>query len=309
MMCPERNSGGVESVDHAKPQALSWTVGGDRALSLDQPRIVRILNITPDSFSDGGLYINPEAAAGRAMEMVSEGACVIDIGGESTRPGARRVDATEQIGRVVPVIEKIREESDVLISIDTTLSEVARAAIDAGANIINDVSAGDDDEKIFEQAVQHRCGLILMHRLRKPAGDSYSDQYQSPPEYDDVVATVGEFLRERAAKAEAAGVDRASIVIDPGLGFGKTVEQNYELIRRTNELLRIGYPLLSAASRKSFIGKVTNEEEPAKRVMGSVAVSVAHYLSGVRLFRVHDVAAHRQALAVAAAICNCQTGS
>lgn len=236
------------------------------------------------------------------MEMVAEGACIIDIGGESTRPGAARVDVSEQLRRVLPVIEAIRKQSDVLISIDTTSSEVARAALGAGANIINDVSAGSDDEQMFEFASQCGCGMILMHRLRAPADDSYSDKYDAPPKYEDVVLTVRAFLEQRAATAQQAGIDRRSIVIDPGLGFGKTVAQNYELIRRTNVLLAAGYPILSAASRKSFISKATGESDPSRRLAGSIAVSVAHYLAGVRLFRVHDVAAHYQALAVASAM-------
>ena len=261
-----------------------------------------VLNVTPDSFSDGGRYFDPGAAAERALEMISEGACIIDVGGESTRPGAQPVDADEQLRRVLPVIEAVRRQSDVLISIDTTQSQVAGPVIDAGANIINDVSAGDDDDTVFALAARRHCGLILMHRLLRPPRDSYSDQYQSPPQYDDVVPAVRDYLLHRATRAQQAGVDRACIVLDPGLGFGKTVEQNYELIRRTNELLSAGYPLLSAASRKSFIGKVTNVIEPSDRVAGSIAVAVAHYLAGVRVFRAHDVSVHRQALAVAQAI-------
>lgn len=234
--------------------------------------------------------------------MLDAGADIIDIGGESTRPGASRIDATEQITRVVPVIESLRATSNCIISIDTTLADVAEAALDAGADIINDVAAGSEDNRIFKLAAQRDCGLILMHRLRPPDADSFSDQYDTPPQYDDVVATVREYLCRAADRAVAAGVDHRAIVLDPGLGFGKTVEQNFELIRRVSELLDTGCPVLCAASRKSFIGRASGRSDPPGRVHGSVAVAAAMYLGGVRLFRVHDVAAHREAMSVAAAI-------
>jgi dihydropteroate synthase len=179
---------------------------------------------------------------------------------------------------------------------------VAKAALDAGADIINDISAGRDDNDMLALAASRGCGLILMHRLHAPQHDSYSDKYASPPAYDDVVCDVKQFLSERIAAAIAAGVKPASIVIDPGVGFGKGVEQNYQLIGRIRDLCELGYPVLSAASRKSFLGRISGIEEPAARVVGSTAVSVYHYGQGVRLFRVHDVAAHREALAIAAAI-------
>jgi dihydropteroate synthase len=271
-------------------------------MTLDRPRLMGILNVTPDSFSDGGMYPSSHAAVDAALRMIDDGAAIIDIGGESTRPGAQRVSANEQIRRVVPVIEALRAKSDVAVSIDTTLRAVAQAALDAGADIINDVAAGTEDESIFDLAAARQCGIVLMHRRVRPEDDSFSDRYgedASRPQYDDVVQTVGEFLAERASAAMAAGIDAAAIVIDPGLGFGKTVEQNFELIARTDELARLGYPILSAASRKSFIGAVTGVERPVDRVSGSVAVSVLHWMQGVRLFRVHDIAAHREALAVA----------
>jgi dihydropteroate synthase len=280
--------------------AQRWQIG-TRTLGLDRPRLVGVLNVTPDSFSDGGAHASVAAAADRAASMVQHGACVIDVGGESTRPGADRVDASEQIDRTAPVVEAIRRDADTLISIDTTLAAVAEAALDAGADIVNDVSAGTEDQAMFELASRRGCGLVLMHRRVRPDQDVYSDRYAVPPDYADVVDEVRRWLLGRCRAAESCGVDPACIVIDPGLGFGKSVEQNFELIRRTGVLVATGRPVLSAASRKSFIGAVAGEQEPTQRVAGSTAVSVVHWLAGVRLFRVHDVAAHRQALAVAAA--------
>lgn len=282
--------------------ALFWRISDDRVLSLDEPRLIGVLNATPDSFSDGGMYPSIDAQMGAALRFVEEGAEIIDIGGESTRPGAARVGEAEQIDRTIPVIEELRLCSDVLISIDTTRSVVARAALEAGANIINDQSAGLEDDRMLPLAAARGCGLILMHRLAPPPEDSYSHQYEQEPEYADVVATVREFLLGRCIAAETAGVPREALVIDPGLGFGKSVEQNYRLIARSAELLATGYPVLGAASRKSFIGAVSGVELPRDRLIGSVAAGVAQYLAGVRLFRVHDVAAHRQALAVTSAV-------
>ncbi len=261
-----------------------------------------VLNVTPDSFSDGGSYASVEAAVDHAVRMIDDGACIIDVGGESTRPGASRVGVDEQIARTVPVIQELGRRRDVLISIDTTSSVVAEAALEAGADIINDVSAGRDDQRMFTLAARRGCGLVLMHRLTSPQHDAYSDQYVHDPMYKDVVETVCEFLGERCEEAISHGVEQNAITVDPGLGFGKSKEQNFVLIRQIHQIVRMGYPVLSAASRKSFIGAATNESTPSKRVIGSTAVSVAHWLRGVRLFRVHDVAAHREALAVAAAI-------
>ena len=261
-----------------------------------------ILNVTPDSFSDGGSFANVADAVDHALGMIEDGACIIDVGGESTRPGAAPVSADQQIARTQPVIEHLRRAGDVLISIDTTSSVVAEAALDAGADIINDVSAGQDDERMLPLAAQRACGLVLMHRLTSPVQESYSDQYAQDPIYEDVVATVCEFLMRRCEAATSLGVDHAAITIDPGLGFGKSKEHNLELIRHTTDIVQLGFPVLSAASRKSFVGSVTNVALPSKRVIGSTAVSVANWLNGVYLFRVHDVSPHREALAVAAAI-------
>lgn len=276
-------------------------------LALDVPRILAIVNLTPDSFYDGGSCPTVEAAIDACRRAVDAEADVLDLGGESTRPGAGRVPAEEQIKRVAPVIEALRRQppplGEIPLSIDTTLEAVARAALDAGADAINDVSAGTEDPAILDLAASRGAGLILMHRLAPPPQDSYSDAYRkAPPVYSDVVTTVRDFLDQRARSAQRAGVDRASIVVDPGLGFGKTVEQNLELIRRTPEIAALGYPVLSGASRKSFVGRVTlgRDSTPDERLIGSVAFSIAHYLAGARIFRVHDIPAHVQALRAAA---------
>jgi dihydropteroate synthase len=264
-----------------------------------------ILNLTPDSFSDGGAYPTLDEAIGAAERAVVERADILDLGGESTRPGAGRVPADKQILRVIPVLKAIRARggplSNTPISIDTTLAPVAAAAIDAGATIINDVSAGTEDPAIFDLAAKHKTGLVLMHRLAPPGADSYSDRYANPPVYQNVVATVRDFLVARAALAESRGVARTSIILDPGLGFGKTVEQNLELIRRTGELAALGYPILSGISRKSFAGRAAGMESstPAERLAPSLALTVAHYAAGASVFRVHDVAPTIQSLTAA----------
>ena len=275
-----------------------WRLGHGRSIQLDQSRLMGILNITPDSFSDGGRYNNRDAAVQRVLEMQSEGAEIVDVGGESTRPGADRIGVQEQIDRVAPVIEAIRGASEILVSVDTTHAPVAQAAIEAGANIINDVSAGMEDPAILEVAARESSGLILMHRLVSPEQDQYSTAYENPPCYEDVVQDVRDFLQCRARAARAAGVDPASIVLDPGLGFGKSVDQNWRLIGETSVLIQGEYPHLGAASRKSFLAAICGGTEvpPARRGPASVAASQVQYLGGVRLFRVHDVALHAQGL-------------
>lgn len=293
--------GGVTGIDAAR-----WEVGGGRAIGLSGPVVMGILNVTPDSFSDGGEHSGVEAAVARAAAMAGEGAAIVDVGGESTRPGAARVDDREQIRRVVPVIEGI-VSAGVVVSVDTTRAAVARAAIDAGAGIVNDVSGGREEPAILGVCAGAGVGVVLMHRLRAPGEDRYSDAYDADgaPDYSGaggVVEAVRAALGERMAAAEAAGVSRGAIVLDPGLGFGKTVAQNFELVAGARRLLGLGRPLLSGASRKSFVGRAAGVEAPRERVAGTLAVSVAQFLAGVRLFRVHDVRAHVEALAVAAAI-------
>ncbi|TVS07917.1 MAG: dihydropteroate synthase [Phycisphaerales bacterium] len=287
----------------------TWSLAHGRSLVLDRPRIVAILNTTPDSFHEASRTGSVAETVDRAHRFAQEGADMLDIGGESTRPGAERVPPAEQVRRVVPVIRAIRESSGpasgLPISVDTTLAEVAREAILAGADAINDVASGSEDDAVFALAAEHGAGLILMHRLRPPDADSYSDRYTQPPAYTDVVAEVGAFLRQRALAALRAGVGPASIVIDPGLGFGKTVGQNFELIARTAELAAIGYPVMSAASRKSFVGAAASpgrETAPAERLAGSLAVSIEHARLGALLLRVHDPKEHAEAMRTVLAI-------
>jgi dihydropteroate synthase len=282
-----------------------WAVGG-KELELDRPRIMAILNLTPDSFFDGGRLGEVEDVVAAARRAILHGADMLDIGGESTRPGASRIPGDIQIQRIVPAIAALRAGLEpglqqIPISVDTTLAGVAAAALDAGADAINDVSAGLEDPELLPLVARRGAGIILMHRLDPPQRDSYSDRYTDPPRYADVVAEVREFLAARIDAARRAGIAPESIVIDPGLGFGKTVEQNLELVRRSGELLTLGHPLLSAASRKSFVGRAMGLERsaPAERLPGSIALSLMHMAAGARLFRVHDVAEQAQALRAA----------
>jgi dihydropteroate synthase len=294
-----------ERVRDTRPQHGVWKVGSAKSIALDRPRLIAVLNLTPDSFYDGGRLPTVEAALRAAERALEEGADALDLGGESTRPGAAPVTADEQARRVIPVVEAIRSRAGPLaqvpISVDTRLASVARAALDAGADIINDVSAGRDDPAMLPLAAERRTGLVLMHRLRSPSEDSYSDRYQRPPLYDDVVAEVAAFLRDRAAAAVAAGIAPERTVLDPGLGFGKTVAQNLELVRRTPELAALGFPILSALSRKSFVARAAGmaDSTPGQRLEPTLALSVAHLAAGARLFRIHDVAPHARALAAA----------
>ncbi len=234
--------------------------------------------------------------------MIESGADALDIGGESTRPGAEPVSDAEQIRRVVPVIAAIRAAKiDVPITIDTTRNAVALAALEAGADAVNDVSAGLDDPAMLPLIAQQQAGVILMHRLHRPHNDRYSHQHTTDPDYGSigVVAAVRQALADRADAAIQAGVDPSRIALDPGLGFGKSVKQNFELIRRSSEIVSLGFPVVGGASRKSFLGAVTGVEQPSDRIASSVAASVIQRLAGVTIFRIHDVSSHREALAVA----------
>ena len=254
-----------------------------------------ILNLTPDSFSDGGLYDDAAKAVARADEMIAQGAEIIDVGGESTRPGAVRVAASEQKSRVLETIAALAARHPRrLVSIDTTLAEVAAAALDAGAGMINDVSAGRRDPRMIELAAARRVPICLMHMQNDPA------TMQDDPRYDDVVVEVRAFLDERAAHAVAHGVARHNVVLDPGIGFGKTTAHNLALINHLGAFVALGYPVLLGTSRKRFIadtcGAGAPAAGPAGRVAAGVATSVLGVQAGVRIFRVHDVWQHRQAL-------------
>lgn len=265
------------------------------ALAFDRPVIMGVVNVTPDSFSDGGEHFDTEAAVGRGLALAAEGASILDVGGESTRPGATRVPAAEQMRRILDVIRALRERlpSDVVISVDTTLAEVAEAAIEAGAGMVNDVAAGRESA-IFEVAARHAVPLVLMHMQGTPA------TMQEDPRYDDVVAEVRAFLLERAAAAEAAGVGQ--VLIDPGIGFGKTRAHNLALIAHIDALVASGYPVVLGTSRKRFMGSICRETEYRSLVGATCATTALGVMKGVKVFRVHDVRANRQALEVARAI-------
>jgi dihydropteroate synthase len=256
----------------------------DRTVILGERTLVMgILNVTPDSFSDGGNYSELSAAVARALEMVAQGADIIDIGGESTRPGAAPVPAAEEIRRAVPIIGKIREQSDILISIDTMKAETALQALEAGADIINDISAFEADEKMVGVAAESTAGVVLMHMKGSP------QTMQNDPNYGNVARDVGAYLNGRIDFAAQHGVERNRMVIDPGIGFGKTVEHNLALLRELPRLAEYGSPVLVGASRKSFIGHVTGRENPVDRLAGSLGAAAWAVLRGAHILRVHDV--------------------
>ncbi|MGB5736851.1 MAG: dihydropteroate synthase [Thiohalocapsa sp.] len=263
------------------------------------PLIMGILNITPDSFSDGGRHMARDAAVGRALEMLRQGADIIDVGGDSTRPGAVPVPVPEQRRRVVDVIRSIRDatiDTPPILSVDTTSDQVAEAALDAGADWINDTSAGRDSAGMLALAAERGAPLVLMHRQGQPR------TMQQSPSYRDVVAEVRTFLLERAAAAIAAGVAADHILIDPGIGFGKRRAHNLALLAGLGELVSLGYPVLLGASRKRFMGALCDETDPTRLIHATTATTALGVAAGVRIFRVHDVAANRQAADVAFAI-------
>ena len=271
-------------------------LGKDCRLDLRLPRIMGILNVTPDSFSDGGRFYDPVAALGQARQMISDGADLLDIGGESTRPGAPAVSVQEELDRVLPVIEALRRETAIPVSIDTTKAPVAAAAVAVGANFINDISGLQFDPRMAETAASSGAGLFLMHTRGRP------QEMQRHTDYSDLLGEVLEFLLQAAQSAIAAGVERQAIAIDPGIGFGKDVVGNLLLLRRLDRLVASGYPVLLGTSRKSFIGRILQQENTAERLAGSlasVALGVAH---GVQIFRVHDVRPAREAALVAWAV-------
>ena len=260
---------------------IIWNCRGREVVCGPRTLIMGILNVTPDSFSDGGKFQTLEKAVARGLQMVEEGADIIDIGGESTRPGAKPVQALEEIARTVPVIKKLREKTGALISIDTRKAEVARAALAAGADIINDISALADPG-MAAVAAETGAGLVLMHMLGTP------ETMQNNPRYDNVVSNVWNFLEERMAFAVARGVAPEQIVLDPGIGFGKTDEHNLTLLKGIPQLAASGRPVLIGASRKSFIGRITGGG-PDERLTGSLAIAAFAVLRGAHILRVHDV--------------------
>ncbi|MGR8981153.1 MAG: dihydropteroate synthase [Gammaproteobacteria bacterium] len=266
-------------------------------LNLDKPLIMGILNVTPDSFSDGGQFNSIIGACRQAERMLTQGADIIDVGGESTRPGSDPVGAAVQIRRVVPVIEALRREAgQIFISIDTTLSAVAEAALKAGANMINDVSAGEDDAAILELAARYDSPVVLMHRQGPPK------TMQDNPYYDDVVREVADYLKQRADAALKAGVKRSHIIIDPGIGFGKRKVDNFDLLAHLDSFVALGYPVLLGASRKRFMGSLCQVDQPSELVTATAVTTALGVMAGVSIFRVHDVRENRQAADVAWAI-------
>lgn len=257
-------------------------------------KLMGVVNVTPDSFSDGGLYLDAEAAIAHGRELAAAGAEVLDIGGESTRPGAEPVDAAEELRRVIPVIRGL---SDIHceISVDTSKASVAAAALEAGATIVNDVTALRGDPEMASRCAERSATVVLMHMLGDPRS------MQRNPRYDDVVAEVKAFLAERLEAAIATGIAEERIWLDPGIGFGKTAAHNLELLRRLGELRELGRPLVIGTSRKSFIGKVDGSGA-GERLGGTIASSVLAAAEGAEVLRVHDVAEVRQALVVATAI-------
>lgn len=260
-----------------------------------KPLIMGILNVTPDSFSDGGNFPEPEDAVMHALNMVGEGADIIDIGGESTRPGSDRISAAEQKKRVLPVITALRKQlpEHIIISIDTTLAEVAEAAVMAGAGMINDVSAGRDDPDLIKVAAQCHCPYVIMHMQGTPK------TMQVNPTYKDVVEEIRDFLLERVEVAQASGVRRENIIIDPGIGFGKTREHNLELMANLHQFVDTGYPVLLGASRKRFMGSLCAGVAPEQLIGATCATTALGVAAGVKIFRVHDVRENRQAADVA----------
>ncbi len=259
-----------------------------------------ILNVTPDSFSDGGQFNNIEAAVNHGKKMIDEGADIIDIGGESTRPGSERIDVEEQIKRVVHIIEAISETipEHVQISIDTTRSKVAEAALDAGAKIVNDVSGGNDDPEIIRLCADKKCPYVIMHMQGSPG------TMQSNPTYDDVVSDIKYFLETRVNDCIKAGLDANNIIIDPGIGFGKTCEHNLTLLKNLNAFVETGYNVLLGTSRKRFMGSICTVNTANELIGATTATTALGVRAGVKIFRVHDVKPNRQAADVAWAILN-----
>lgn len=262
-----------------------------RVLVLDRPRVMGIVNVTPDSFSDGGAHATVDAAVAHALRLAEAGADMLDIGGESTRPGAAEVSVDEELARVIPVIERLAQATPLPISIDTSKPEVMRAAVAAGAGMINDVYALRR-EGALDVAASLRVPVVLMHMQGEPRA------MQDAPDYDDVVADVHRFLAERIFSAEMAGIDKKRIVVDPGFGFGKTSAHNLALLARFERFADLGVPVLAGLSRKRTIGELTGRDVPAERVHGSVAAHLIAVQRGAMLVRVHDVAATVDALKV-----------
>ncbi|MCM2265188.1 MAG: dihydropteroate synthase [Desulfuromonadales bacterium] len=279
------------------PAGPGYLLGRSCRLELDRPRLMGVLNVTPDSFSDGGCFLAVEAALAQARRMAAQGADLIDVGGESTRPGAPPVSEQEELDRVLPVVEALRRDIDIPISLDTTKSAVAAAAVAAGAEFVNDVSGLTFDPAMAATVASSGAGLFVMHTRGRPA------EMQADTRYVDLVGEVRESLRRSVAAAVAAGVAPERIAVDPGVGFGKDVPGNLELLRRLSDFSELGRPILLGTSRKSFIGRVLGQEDPLARQAGTLATVALGVAAGARLFRVHDVGPAREAALMAWAVC------
>ncbi|WP_296418508.1 dihydropteroate synthase [Pseudooctadecabacter sp.] len=290
----ERGGGRTLVPAHETPTAQLDRMTAPRAdvagLSLNAPRLMGILNVTPDSFSDGGLFNAPDTALAQARAMVADGADILDIGGESTRPGAAFVDVAEETARTAPVIKAIRAEVTTPVSIDTRKAAVAQAALDAGADLVNDVAAFTFDPAMAAVTAQANAPCCLMHAQGDPA------TMQDAPRYDDVTLDVYDFLESRIQVAEAAGIRRHQIIVDPGIGFGKTLDHNLTLLKNLSIFHSLGCAVLLGASRKRFIGTIGNAPEARDRMPGSVAVALHGVRQGMQMLRVHDTKATKQAI-------------
>jgi dihydropteroate synthase len=274
----------------------AWTIRTHSLNWGDRTYLMGVLNVTPDSFSDGGLFNNLEAAIAHARTLVAGGADILDIGGQSTRPNAVEISLDEELSRVLPVIQAIRQETDIPMSIDTTRAAVAHAAIAAGADIVNDISSATYDPQMLPTVAALKVPLILMHIRGTP------QTMQQLTAYDDVVGDILTFLQSRLEAAIACGIDRTHIAIDPGLGFAKTYAQNLEILRRLPALRTLGCPILVGPSRKSFIGHLLNQPDPKERVWGTAAACCAAIVGGADLLRVHDVRELKEVCCVADAV-------
>jgi dihydropteroate synthase len=273
---------------------MTWECGA-RLLDVSRPLVMGVLNVTPDSFFDGGVYDDPVAAVRRGREIVDEGAAIVDVGGESSRPGAAPLGAQEELARVRPIVSALSADPSVVVSIDTRHAQVAKACVAAGACIINDI-AGFRDPAMVRVAAKCEAGVVVMHMLGEPA------TMQERPAYDDVVEDVRSFLERQALRLRDAGVAPGRIAVDPGIGFGKDLEHNLALLGGLGRIASLGYPVVLGVSRKRFIGALTGADDPADRLPGSLVAAAWGALHGAAVLRVHDVAATVQALTVARAL-------
>tara|TARA_Y100000741_G_scaffold166380_1_gene125859 strand:- start:1853 stop:2677 length:825 start_codon:yes stop_codon:yes gene_type:complete len=269
-------------------------------LDFSKPIIMGILNVTPDSFSDGGSYPSSKSAVDKAMIMIEQGASIIDIGGESTRPGSERVPPIEQKRRIVDVISQLVRviPEKIIISVDTTSSEVAEAAINLGVGMINDISAGKDDDKMMNLVAKHNLYYCIMHMQGSPK------TMQDNPRYKNVVSEIIDFLESQSKKAIQQGINQDKIILDPGIGFGKKTEHNLEILKNLEKFTNLGYRTLLGTSRKRILGEVSGENNPSDRVSGTCATSALGVMSGINIYRVHDVWQNKQAIDIAHSIKN-----